>query len=77
MTQIIDQIQKSKFSKQGQTNLTGVFEGTPSNVASVTTSANPVVSSVIKPYTNPIDTVYENAPPQKTYLDYLQASNKL
>ena len=77
MTQILDQIQKSQFSKHGQTNLTGVFEGTPSNVATVTTSANPVVSSVVKPYINPIDTVYSNAAPQPTYLDYLQASNKL
>jgi len=77
MPQILDQIAKSRLSKQGQTNLTGIFEGTPSNVAIVTTSANPVVSSVTKPYMNPIDTVYQDVPPQKTYLDYIQASNKL
>lgn len=76
MSQILDQIAKSNLSKQGQTNPSGIFEGTPSNVATVTTSANPVVSSVIKPFINPIDTIYQNVPPQQTYLDYLQASNK-
>jgi len=76
MSQILDQITKSQLSKQGQTNSTGIFEGTPSNVAVVTNSSHPVVSSVSKPLVNPIDTVYQTVPPQQTYLDYLQASNK-
>ena len=76
MSQILDQITKSQLSKQGQTNSTGIFEGTPSNVAVVTNSSHPVVSSVIKPLVNPIDTIFQTVPPQQTYLDYLQASNK-
>jgi len=74
---ILTQIANSKLSKQGQTNLTGVFEGTPTNAAIVQTLTNPSPSSVITAAQNPTDAIYQNFPPQKTYLDYLQTVNKV
>lgn len=73
---ILSQIKKSQLSKQGQTNPTGQFEGTPQNVAAVIRGSSvPLASSVIPPIQNPIDVTY-NAKPQPTYLDYMQAANK-
>ena len=73
---LLGQIKKSQLSKQGQTNPTGQFEGTPSNVTTVLRGSSvPLASSVIPPIQNPVDVVY-GAKPQPTYLDYLQASNK-
>ena len=74
---ILAQIEKSRLSKQGQTNSTGIFEGTPANAAIVLTQTNPSPSSVISAGQIPTDTVYQNFPPQKTYLDYLQTVNKV
>jgi len=74
---ILTQIANSKLSKQGQTNLTGVFEGTPANAAIVQTLTNPSPSSVINAIQNPVDAVYQTLPPQQTYLDYLQTVNKV
>ena len=73
---ILGQIKKSQLSKQGRTNTTGQFEGTPSNVgASIRGQATAIVSPAIPPIQNPIDVTYE-AKPQPTYLDYMQAANK-
>lgn len=74
---ILTQIANSKLSKQGQTNLTGVFEGTPTNASLVQTLTNPSPTSLIGPAQNPTDAIYQKFPPQQTYLDYLQTVNKL
>ena len=71
---ILNQIQTSKLSKQGKTNLTGVFEGTPTNVGAVVRGGNtPRLATVAPVSQNPVDVTY-GAKPQPTYLDYLQAS---
>ena len=45
---ILSQIKKSQLSKQGRTNPTGVFEGTPQNVATVLRGSSvPLASSVV------------------------------
>lgn len=73
---IINQIKNSQLSKQGRTNITGQFEGTPQNVTTVLRGSSvPLASSVIPVSQNPIDVTY-GAKPQPTYLDYLKASNK-
>ena len=73
---VLGQIKKSQLSKQGKTNLSGIFEGTPQNVAAVLRGSSvPLASSVIPVVQNPLDVVY-GAKPQPTYLDYLKASNK-
>jgi hypothetical protein len=73
---IIQQIKKSQLSKQGRTNPTGIFEGTPQNVTTVLRGSSiPLASSVIPVSQNPIDVTY-GAKPQPTYLDFLKASNK-
>lgn len=73
---IFNQIRDSQLSKQGKTNPSGIFEGTPANVAAVLRGSSvPINSPAIPPIQNPIDVVYE-AMPQPTYLDYLQAANK-
>ena len=73
---ILSQIKKSQLSKQGRTNPTGVFEGTPQNVATVLRGSSvPLASSVVPPIQNPIDVTY-NAKPQPTNLDYLKTANK-
>jgi len=73
---VLGQIKNSQLSKQGKTNLTGQFEGTPQNVTTVLRGSSvPLASSVIPVSQNPIDVTY-GAKPQPTYLDYLKASNK-
>lgn len=73
---ILEQIKDSKLSKQGRTNPTGQFEGTPSNVAIVERGSSvPINSPAIPPIINPVDVVFESAP-QPTYLDYMRAANK-
>jgi hypothetical protein len=74
---IIDQVKKSQLSKQGQTNPSGIFEGTPENVAAVVRGqSTPLGDSVIPASQAPIDVTY-GAKPQPTYLDYLKSSNKI
>jgi hypothetical protein len=74
---ILNQIENSQLSKQGKTNTTGIFEGTPVNVAAVTRGGStPRASAVIPVAVNPIDVTF-NAKPQPTYLDYLKTTNKL
>lgn len=71
---IINQIKESQLSKQGETNPTGIFEGTPANVAAVVRGgAVPRESSVIPVIQNPIDVTY-NSKPQPTYLNYIKAT---
>lgn len=73
---ILDQIGNSQLSKQGKTNPTGIFEGTPANVTTVARGQSvPRASSVIPVIENPIDVTY-GAKPQPTYIDYLKATNK-
>ena len=73
---VLNQIRDSKLSKQGKTNPTGQFEGTPANVAAVLRGSSvPINSPAIPPIQNPIDVVFESMP-QPTYLDYMQAANK-
>jgi len=73
---ILDQIKKSQLSKQGQTNPTGIFEGTPQNVTTVLRGSSvPLADSIIPVIQAPIDITY-GAKPQPTYLDYLKAANK-
>ena len=76
MPSLLDQIKKSQLSKGGQTNPSGIFEGTPENVGAVLRGQSvPLASSVIPASQNPIDITY-GAKPQPTYLDYLKSSNK-
>jgi len=73
---VLNQIKDSQLSKQGRTNPTGQFEGTPQNVTTVLRGSSvPLASSVIPVSQNPIDVTY-GAKPQPTYLDYLKAYNK-
>ena len=73
---LLNQITDSQLSKQGKTDPSGVFEGTPANVAAVTRGSSvPLASSVVPVIQNPIDVTY-NAKPQPTYLDYIKATNK-
>jgi hypothetical protein len=73
----LNQIKNSQLSKQGRTNPTGQFEGTPQNVATVIRGSSvPLGDSAIPAYQAPIDVTY-NAKPQPTYLDFLKASNKI
>lgn len=74
---ILDQIEKSQLSKHGLTSTTGIFEGTPENVAITQRgSSKPLADSVISVSQAPIDVVY-GAKPQPTYLDYLKTVNKV
>ena len=71
---ILEQIKASKLSKQGRTNPTGVFEGTPQNVALVRRGVEvPSASSVIPASVNPTDVTF-NALQQPTYLDFIKSS---
>jgi len=73
---LLGQIKKSQLSKQGRTNPTGIFEGTPQNVATVLRGSSvPLASSVIPVSQVPLDVTY-NSKPQPTYLDYLKSANK-
>jgi hypothetical protein len=77
MSFIRKQIQKSQLSKKGLTSTTGIFEGTPQNVAvALRGSSVPLASSVISVSQNPIDVTYSGKP-QPTYLDYLKTVNKV
>lgn len=71
---ILEQIRGSKLSKQGRTNPTGVFEGTPQNVAVVTRGTTvPITSPAIPPIQNPTDVTF-NSVAQPTYIDFLRSS---
>lgn len=71
---ILEQIKASKLSKQGRTNPSGIFEGTPENVALVRRGVEvPTVSTVIPPIINPTDVTF-NALQQPTYLDFIKSS---
>lgn len=71
---ILDQIKASRLSKQGRTNPSGIFEGTPENVALVRRGVEvPTASTVIPPIINPTDVTF-NALQQPTYLDFLKSS---
>lgn len=71
---IINQITKSNLSKQGKKTTTGVFEGTPQNVALVRRGVSyPTATAVIPASVNPIDASF-NAVNQGTYLDFLRSS---
>jgi len=73
---LINQIKESKLSKQGKTNPSGIFEGTPANVATVIRGSSvPLASSVVPVIQDPIDVTY-NSLPQPTYLNYLKTVNK-
>jgi hypothetical protein len=73
---VLNQIKDSQLSKQGRTNPTGQFEGTPQNVTTVLRGSSvPLASSIIPVSQNPIDVTY-GAKPQPTYLDFLKAANK-
>lgn len=70
----LQQIYKSSLSKKGRTNPTGVFEGTPQNVALVARDARtPITSPAISPIQNPTDVTF-NSLSQPTYLDFLKSS---
>jgi hypothetical protein len=74
---VLDQIQKSRLSKNGQTSITGIFEGTPENVAAVLRGFSAPRSSTQGVFnTKPTDMVV-NHPPQPTYLDYLKVTNQI
>lgn len=71
---VINQIQQSQLSKQGQTNPSGIFEGTPANVAAVLRGGStPRATSIVPVTQNPLDVTY-NSKPQPTYLNYLKAT---
>jgi hypothetical protein len=71
---LLEQIYKSNLSKKGRTNPTGVFEGTPQNVALVARDARtPITSPAIPPIQNPTDVTF-NSLSQPTYLDFLKSS---
>lgn len=73
---ILQQIRKSQLSKQGRTNPSGIFEGTPQNVVTVLRGSSvPLTDSVLPPIQAPTDVTY-NAKPQPTYLEYLKTANK-
>ena len=74
---VVNKIKDSQLSKQGQTNPSGIFEGTPANVAAVVRGGSvPRASAVVPVAQNPIDVTF-NSRPQPTYLDYLKSVNKL
>lgn len=73
---ILDQVKESRLSKQGRTNPSGIFEGTPQNVATVLRGYSvPLADSTLPVSEVPLDVTY-NAKPQPTYLDYLKTVNK-
>ena len=73
---LINQIKNSQFSKQGGTNPTGVFEGTPQNAAIVQRGYSVPDKSVVLPVTqNPIDVTF-NSRRAPTYLEFLQSAKK-
>lgn len=71
---ILKQVVDSKLSKQGKTNPSGIFEGTPSNVGAVVRGFTvPQTSTEAPPFQDPIDITF-NAAPQQTYLNYIKES---
>jgi hypothetical protein len=73
---LLGQIKNSQLSKQGRTTTTGVFEGTPQNVAIVQRGYSvPDSSIVLPPNQLPIDYV-SNLRNTTTYLDYLKSAKK-
>lgn len=73
---LLDQIKKSQLSKQGLTNPSGIFEGTPENVAIVERGYSvPNGSSIISVTQSPIDQTF-NSRKAPTYLDYLKSTKK-
>jgi hypothetical protein len=73
---LLDQIKKSQLSKQGRTTTTGIFEGTPENVAVVQRGYSvPDASIVVPPSQLPIDYV-SNLRDTATYLDYLKSAKR-
>ena len=73
---LLNQVKGSQLSKQGQTNPTGIFEGTPQNVAIVQRGYSvPNASAVIPPYQNPIDITF-NSRVSPTYLDYMKSTKR-
>jgi len=73
---IMDQILGSQLSKQARTNPSGIFEGTPANVAGVVfTTANIPAQLKASPLEQPIDLVFTSAT-ELTYLEYLKAANQ-
>ncbi len=74
--ELLGQIKNSQLSKQGRTTTTGVFEGTPQNVAIVQRGYSvPNASIVLPPNQLPIDYV-SNLRNTATYLDYLKSAKK-
>ena len=70
---LLGQIKNSQLSKQGRTTTTGVFEGTPQNVAIVQRGYSvPDAAIVIAPSQLPIDYV-SNLRNTQTYLEYLKS----
>lgn len=70
---ILDQVKGSQLSKQGLTSPTGIFEGTPENVAIVERGYSvPNAATIIAPTQNPIDVTF-NSRKSPTYLDYLRS----
>lgn len=70
---LLGQIKKSQYSKQGRTTTTGVFEGTPQNVAIVQRGyITPNASIALPPSQLPIDYV-SNLRNTQTYLQYLKS----
>lgn len=70
---LLGQIKNSQYSKQGRTTTTGVFEGTPENVALVQRGYSaPNAAIVIAPSQLPIDYV-SNLRNTQTYIQYLKS----
>lgn len=70
---VLNQVKGSQLSKQGLTSQTGIFEGTPENVAIVERGYSvPNASTVISPLQSPIDVTF-NSRKAPTYLDYLRS----
>jgi len=74
---LLNQIRESNLSKQGKTNPTGRFEGTPSNVGLVRQGVTtPQLSQFIPATQNPVDVTFNNLG-TSTYLEYLKSGRKL
>lgn len=73
---LLNQIKKSQLSKQGKTSPTGIFEGTPQNVAIVQRGYSvPKATAVINAAQNPIDITF-NLRDTQTYLDFLKSTKR-
>ncbi len=70
---LLGQIKNSQYSKQGRTSTTGVFEGTPQNVAIVQRGySTPNAAIAVPPSQLPIDYV-SNLRNTQTYIQYLKS----